>query len=105
MIQVVKIDIDSLSKKDNELFVSLLDNESFKRFILKKTSKSIIITTTLFDYLEYEIYAKKSYLKKLKFSLLQKNKNNKYEFKVKDCKAGTDDYNLMLRLIRMERVT
>lgn len=100
---VVKIDIDTLSKKDYETFVKSFDSDSFKKFILKQTKKTIVINLPLFDYLEYEVYSKKSYLKKLRFSLLRKNNEGKFEFVITRCKAGSEDYDNMLRLTRLER--
>lgn len=100
---VIKIDTDKLKKKDYESFCQQLSADHLKKFIVKSSKKTLIIKLPLFDYIEYEIFSKSSLIKKLRISLLQKDNNGKYQFKITRCKVGSDDYNQLLRLTRLER--
>lgn len=102
MNYLIKIDLDLLSSKDKKTFLELMNSKKLKSFIVKKAEKAIIIKIPLFDYLEYEIFANRNFLKKLRFSLLTKH-NDKFQLAITRCKTNSDDYYKMLRLTRLER--
>lgn len=100
MAYVIRITYPKLDKKQSTIVNALFDDDNFKKYILKRTSDSILLTQALFDYLEYDFNTNSIIKNKASFMLLEKNSDNKFKKIVENCKMDSDEFNEILRIIR-----